>query len=359
MNFRLVAALICVGSALAQPGLLPTREAFAHYERVIQLMESTTAAVPGLARAAAPVLENTRQALLTLRSAANTQDGGLQYSLITNVRAYLALADATPKPYPFPQEGVRQFNELRAAYERAEAHFQALLLLKENLLRNPDRDNLKRYAELNSRVNPPQAGKTRVVFLGDSITDGWRLNEYFPDQDYINRGISGQITGQMLGRMQPDVISLKPSVMVLLAGTNDIARGVPLEAIQNNITMIAALAEAARIRPVLASVLPVHDYNKDQNPAWEVTKRRPMETIRALNQWLLAFCQQRKYRYLDYFSPMVDSSGFLQKDLADDGLHPNAAGYRIMAPLVAAAIGGATPTAPAPAPARERRRFPF
>jgi len=359
LNSRLFAALLYVGAAFAQPGLLPNREAFAHYERVIQLMESTTAAVPGLARAAAPVLENTKQALQTLRGAANPQDGGLQYTLITNVRAYLALADATPKPYPFPQEGTRQFNELRAAYERAEAHFQAVLLLKENLLRNPDRDNLKRYAEPNSRINPAQPGKTRVVFFGDSITDGWRLNEYFPDKDYINRGISGQTTGQMLGRMQQDVVNLKPAVMVLLAGTNDIARGISLDAIQYNITMIATLADAAKIKPVFASVLPVHDYNMAQNPAWEVTKRRPMETIRALNQWLLAFCQRRNYRYLDYFSSLVDSSGYLQKDLADDGLHPNAAGYRIMAPLVEAAIGGSAAKPPAPAPPKERRRFPF
>jgi len=359
LNSRLFAALLYVCAASAQPGLLPNRDALAHYDRIVQLMESTTAAVPGLARAGAPVVENTRQALQTLRAAANPQDGGLQYTLIANVRAYLALADAMPKPYPFPQEGVRQFNELRAAYERAESHFQALLLLKENLLRNPDRDNLKRYAEINNRENAPQPGKTRAVLLGDSITDGWRLNEYFPDKDYINRGISGQTTGQMLGRMQQDVINLKPAVMVLLAGTNDIARGVQLEAIQYNITMIAALAEAAKIKPIFASVLPVHDYNMAQNPAWEVTKRRPMETIRALNQWLLAFCQQRGHRYLDYFSSMVDSSGYLQKDLADDGLHPNSAGYRIMAPLVEAAIGGSARPAPAPAPAKERRRFPF
>lgn len=359
MNFRLLAVVLSVSAACAQPGLLPTRDAFAHYERVIQLMESTTAAVPGLARAAAPVLENTKQALETLRVAPNPQDGGLQYTLITNVRAYLALADATPKPYPFPQEGVRQFNELRAAYERAEAHFQALLILKENQLRNPDRDNLKRYAEPNSRVNPPQPGKTRVVFLGDSITDGWRLNEYFPDKDYINRGISGQTTGQMLGRMQQDVVDLKPAVMVLLAGTNDIARGIPLETIQDNITMIATLADAAKIKPIFASVLPVHDYHKAKNPAWEVTRRRPMETIRALNQWLLAFCQKRNYRYLDYFTAMVDSSGFLQQDLAEDGLHPNSAGYRVMAPLVEAAITGSAKPAAPPAPPKERRRFPF
>jgi lysophospholipase L1-like esterase len=152
-----------------------------------------------------------------------------------------------------------------------------------------------------------------VVFLGDSITDGWRLNEYFPDRDFVNRGIGGQITGQMLGRMKADVIDRQPAAVVVLAGVNDIARGAPIETIRNNLAMIADLAVAHRIKPVFASILPVHDY------------QRPMATIRALNEWLAAMCRQRGFVYLDYFPAMADAGGFLRAELADDGLHPNAA----------------------------------
>jgi lysophospholipase L1-like esterase len=355
---KLWVTLVVVAASYGQPGLMPEEEAFKHYDRMIQLMESTTVAVPGLVRAGAPVIENARQALVTMRGG-SPRDGSLHYSMLVNARAYLALADAMPKPFPFPQEALRQFAELRAATERAESHFEALLAFKEAQLREPDRDNLRRYAEANSRVGAPQAGKPRVVFLGDSITDAWRLNEYFPERDYINRGISGQITGQMLGRMQADVIALRPAAVVVLAGTNDIARGVSPETIQNNLTMIATLAEAAKIKVVLASILPVHDYNKDQNRAWERTSRRPPETIKALNQWIAGFCQRRGYRYLDYYSAMVDAQGMLQKELADDGLHPNGAGYRVMAPLVEQAITSLVGAAPEPVQKKERRRFPF
>jgi lysophospholipase L1-like esterase len=275
--------------------------------------------------------------------------------MLQHTRSFLSLADALPKPHPFPEAGRKQFTELRDALDRADAHFRALLDLKELQIRNPDRDALARYADANARTSPPQNGKTRVVFLGDSITDGWRLNEYFPGEDYINRGISGQITGQMLGRMQADVIAHEPNVMVLLAGTNDIARNVSVEAIRNNITMIADLAAAHRIKPVLASILPIHDYNKEQNPSFERSTQRPPQTIRALNEWLQGFCKERSYLYLDYFTATVDQSGFLKRDLADDGLHPNSAGYRVMAPLAADAIAKAVVQRPAPA-APERKR---
>jgi lysophospholipase L1-like esterase len=290
------------------------------------------------------------------RAPGGQQDGTLHYDFLTNVRGYLALADAVPKPHPFPQEGRRQFAELREAADRADAHFRALLGAKETQLRSGDRDNLKRYAEANLRANPPQPAKPRVVFLGDSITDGWRLNEYFPEADYINRGISGQITGQMLGRMMADVIALKPKAMVLLAGTNDIARGTDPQAIQGNIEMIADLAEKHGIKPVLASILPVHDYNKDQNPAWEVSRRRPPATILAVNAWIADFCRRRNFVHLNYFPALVDPAGALRKEFAEDGLHPNAAGYRAMAPLAQAAIEKALPAAPSPAaPARKKR----
>ncbi|MBK5293910.1 MAG: SGNH/GDSL hydrolase family protein [Acidobacteriia bacterium] len=354
-----VALLAAVGvwpAPAQQDALLPDSDAMALYSRLVQLMESTTTTVPGFARAGAPVIENTRQALGNLQAAASRQDGSLHYSFLNNVRAFLALADAMPKPYPFPEEARRQFRELRESAERADSHFAALLRLKETQLRSPDRDQLTRYQEANLKVPPPKPGRSRVVFFGDSITDGWPLNEYYPDKDYINRGISGQITSQMLARMQADVIALKPAAMVILAGTNDIARGVPVEAIQNNLIMITALAEAHKIRPVIATVLPTHDYNKGQNPAWEMTKRRPLDLIRKLNTWMVAFCQNHNYVCLDYFSSMLDVDGFLKKELADDGLHPNAAGYRVMAPLAQSALDKVLSPAE---PEKKKRRFPF
>jgi lysophospholipase L1-like esterase len=248
------------------------------------------------------------------------------------------LADLAPKPEPLSEQASQQLAEVRSNLSRIEAHFRALLDAKEMQLSNPDWVNLRRYDEANSRLGPPVPGRPRVVFLGDSITDGWRLNEYFQDRDFVNRGISGQITAQMLGRMKADVIDNKPVAMIVLAGTNDIARGVPLPAIENNLTMIADLAQTSGIRPLFASVLPVHDYNKDKNPAWETSKRRPPATIRALNQWLQSFCRTRGYIYVDYFTPLVDQAGFLKNELAEDGLHPNATGYRVMAPVALEAI---------------------
>jgi lysophospholipase L1-like esterase len=350
--------MLAAASCFAQQSaLLNTQETFALYERTTQLMESTAITVPGLVRAGAPVIENTKQSILTLRGAASPQDGALHLAVLVNVRAYLSLADALPKPFPYPEEGRRQFVELQSALDRAEANFRALLEAKERQLRNPDRDQLARYAEANTRLSLPSPGNPRVVFLGDSITDGWRLNEYFPERDFINRGISGQITGQMLGRMQADVIALKPAAVLILAGTNDIARDVAPQAIQYNLTMICDLADAHKIKVILASILPIHDYNKDKNPAWEVSKRRPMTSIKTMNDWIQQFCAKRQYLYLDYSSAMIDEKGYLKAELADDGLHPNSMGYRIMAPMALAAIEKATPRTPEEP--KKRRRFPF
>jgi lysophospholipase L1-like esterase len=270
------------------------------------------------------------------------------------VRAYLAVADATPKPFPFPAEGLRQFTELRESADRVEVWFRVLLEQKELQVRNPDRDNLRRYQEANERLAPPSPDKPRVVFFGDSITDGWRLNEYFEGRDFVNRGISGQVTGEMLGRMQSDVIALQPKAMIILAGTNDIARGTALPTIQKNLTSIAELAELHKIKPIFTSILPVSDYHKANNPRFEMTKGRPPEKILEMNKWLRAFCQRHSYTYVDYFAAMADAKGFLGADLADDGLHPNAKGYRVMAPLALAAIDNAV-KAPAPTPSKRRK----
>ena len=317
--------------------LLPSGEALALLKRISQLMESTTLATPGMVRAAAPLMENVRQALANI-AAGSAENTGQINIMLANVRAYLALADALPKQYPFAGEARRQMAELRDATARMDAHFQALLEYKEQQERSPDRDELERYAEANQRLGPPSTQSPRVVFLGDSITDGWRLEEYFAGRDFVNRGISAQITGEMLGRMMADVVDLKPRAVLILAGTNDIGRGVPLSTIRNNLTMIAELADRHQIQPLFASVLPVSDYHRNANPSFERTRTRPPAAIVALNTWLRQFCSQRGCGYVDYYSAMVDSAGFLQADLADDGLHPNGKGYRIMAPMALGAI---------------------
>jgi lysophospholipase L1-like esterase len=267
-----------------------------------------------------------------------------------NVRAYLELADAIPKPYPFPEAARQQLAEVRETSARLDAHFRALLDSKDTQLVAPDIDDLGRYADANRKLLPAQPGKLRVVFLGDSITDLWRLNEYFPDRDFVNRGISGQMASQMLGRMKADVIDLHPAAVVILAGTNDLAREIPLTAIEDDYLMLADLAGVAKIKVIFASVLPVSDVHKDVDPSYERTPSHPPLFIRALNDWLKALCTQRGYVYLDYYSALIDNTGQLDADLSDDGLHPNPKGYRVMAPLLTAAVNKATGTAAAAAP---------
>jgi len=200
-----------------------------------------------------------------------------------------------------------------------------------------DWPQLARYHEANEKLAPPAKGEDRVVFMGDSITDGWKLAEYFPGKPYVNRGISGQTTPQMLIRFRPDVIALKPSVVVILAGTNDIAGNtgpMAVEMIEDNYASMAELARANGIKVVFASVLPIHDYNPDRKQS----PRRPPEKILKLNEWLKSYCAANGHTYLDYFSRTVDDKGMLRAELANDGLHPNADGYKIMAPLAEAAI---------------------
>jgi lysophospholipase L1-like esterase len=161
----------------------------------------------------------------------------------------------------------------------------------------------------------------------------------------------------MLGRMQADVIALKPKAMIILAGTNDLARGTPVSTIEDNLTSIADLAEFHKIKPIFTSVLPISDYHKDVNPRFEVSKLRPPAKILELNAWLRDFCARRKFTYVDYFAALADSKGFLGAELADDGLHPNARGYRLMAPLALAAIDAAVkPPAPAAAPETGKKK---
>ena len=203
-----------------------------------------------------------------------------------------------------------------------------------------DWPNLARYHDDNAHLTPPAASENRVVFMGDSITDGWgrQYGQFFPGKPYVNRGISGQTTPQMLIRFRPDVIALKPKVVVFLAGTNDIAGNtgpMTLDAIEDNLTSMAELATANNIKVVLSSVMPVCDYIKPQ------TERRPPEKIIALNAWMKDYAARNGFVYLDYYSAMLDDKEMFRKELTYDGLHPNDAGYEVMAPLAEKAIAAA------------------
>lgn len=351
----ILAALLAVPAG-AQPEAKPPtdQQILPLYERCLQLIEAGGVASPELGRAGVPLAENMRMALESLKFLGVRQPQ-LHYRFLANLRAYLLLAESVPKPVNFPAMARQQLAELRDHSLSIEAYFLVQIERLENDLRQPDRDNLRRYRDANLSLGPPNAAQPRVVFLGDSITDMWRLNEYFPGRDFVNRGIGGQITGQMLGRFYADVIALKPAAVVILAGTNDIARGVAPETIQHHLTMMCELAGAHKIKVVLASILPVSDHHKDVNPAYEQTKRRPLPAILEMNRWIRSFCEQRGHVYLDYYPALAGPDGQLAPNLADDGLHPNAAGYRIMAPLALAAIEKAL----GPAKPAERRRRLF
>jgi len=203
---------------------------------------------------------------------------------------------------------------------------------------------LLRYHEANTRVRPSAKNEARVVFMGDSITDSWddpKYGGFFPGKPYLDRGISGQTTPQMLVRFRADVIALHPKVVVILAGTNDLAGNtgpMTLEAIEDNLVSMSELAKANHIRVLLASVLPISDYETRDGKPIIRTAQRPPEKIRALNEWMKQFVAENKLTYLDYYSAMIDAKGFLKEELSEDGLHPNAKGYAIMSPLAEQAI---------------------
>ena len=231
----------------------------------------------------------------------------------------------TPAPSPDPCA------DLKARAERAETRLK-------------DWPQLARYHDDNTKVGMPAKNDRRVVFMGDSITDSWdspNMGGFFPGKPYVNRGISGQTTPQMLIRFRPDVIDLKPKVVVILAGTNDLAGNTgpaTLEAIEANLISMAELARANGIRAVFASLLPVSDYElRDGEPIIQ-TARRPPEKILMLNNWMKEYAAKNHLVYLDYFAAMVDAKGFLKDELSNDGLHPNAEGYKVMNPLAEAAI---------------------
>ena len=223
-----------------------------------------------------------------------------------------------------------------------------------------DWNQLGRYHEDNQKLKhlPAQAG--RVVFMGDSITDFWKLDEYFPGKPYVDRGISGQTTTQMLVRMYPDVIELKPAAMMVLAGINDVSRNTgpsTAEIIEQNIMAMTELAQHHGIKVILCSLLPVSDYPylRQQSQGFQaqpsaagpgappfrrikMTEGHPPADILKLNAWLKEYAARVNAVYTDYFAALADDKGWLKDAYSADGLHPNAEGYKVIAPLAASAI---------------------
>jgi len=252
------------------------------------------------------------------------EDRSISQFIVVLLFSLSGLAQATLHPQPsIPSTGSPGLDEYRAS---------------RIAIYTDDFGELKRYREADAALPPPAAGENRVVFVGDSITDYWKLADYFPGKPYINRGIDGQSTPQMLVRFRQDVIDLHPAVLVVLAGTNDIA-GVTgptrNEDIEANYVSMAELARLHHIHVVFASLLPVNNYTDDAKESFAL---RPRERILALNTWLKDYCAKNGLEYLDYFSAMADHQGMLKRDLSDEGLHPNASGYKIMAPLAQKAI---------------------
>ena len=222
-----------------------------------------------------------------------------------------------------------------------------------------DWNQLGRYHAANEELKKQTPDPKRVVFMGDSITDFWNLAAYFPNKPYVNRGISGQTTAQMLVRMYPDVIDLKPAAVLIYAGTNDIAQNTGPETIamiEENLMAMTELAEKHGIKVILCSVTPVSDYTFAQPggrgapapPNTPPTRRiqttaHPPADILRVNAWLKNYAASVGAVYADYYSAVVDSTGMLKEGISDDGLHPNAQGYQLMVPVADAAIAKALP----------------
>jgi len=211
-----------------------------------------------------------------------------------------------------------------------------LSMLLSGIIQAQDWANTERFKNDNTTLGMPAQNENRIVFMGNSITEGWgnKCPEFFTGKPYINRGISGQTTPQMLVRFRPDVINLKPAVVVILAGTNDIAGNTgpsTLEMIADNIISMAELAKANGIKVILCSVLPAFDY------PWK-PGLNPAEKIAALNEMIKKYAAQNHIIYVDYYSAMVDERKGLKDAYTYDGVHPNVAGYKVMEPIVEQAI---------------------
>ncbi|MCX6225781.1 MAG: SGNH/GDSL hydrolase family protein [Bacteroidia bacterium] len=205
--------------------------------------------------------------------------------------------------------------------------------------KNPDWAGLNRFRDENAKLGLPAIGENRVVFMGNSITEAWETisPDFFAGKPYIDRGISGQTSPQMLLRFRADVIDLKPAVVLIMAGINDIAGNTgpsTLEMIEDNIISMAELAKANGIKPVLCSVMPAYDFPWNRGS-------KPAEKIVALNKLIRNYAEKNGIIYLDYYSSTVDSRKGLKSEYSEDGVHPNVAGYKVMAPLAEAAIAKA------------------
>lgn len=198
--------------------------------------------------------------------------------------------------------------------------------------------DLKRFRAADRRLGPPPPGIARVVFLGDSITEGWNLAQFFPGKPYVNRGISGQTTAQILLRFRQDVIGLHPQAVVILAGTNDLAGNAgpeSLSEIEGNLASMVQLGRANGIAVVLCSVLPTVRY------WWHPQVPDPAHRIAVLNRWIRAYAAKHHDVYVNYYAVMKNAAGGLKHSLSPDGVHPSPAGYAVMAPLAEAGIEAA------------------
>lgn len=339
--------LVVIGAATLAgevgPALLPEAQAIELCQRVMQLMDSSSTRIADLQVSTAALRAGAKNTVVSLEK--DPGNSSLNAQLSRQIRAFLAVVDATFKPFPLDPAFAKEVDELRASQNRFEAHLAALIASKEALLRSPDPDNVKRYAEENARILAPGVNP-RVVFMGDGTTELWRLNEYFTGRDFVNRGIGGQITSEMLGRIQTDVVKLNPRAVLILGGTDDIARGVPLDIIENNLIMMADLARVHQIRVLIATVL----------PAGENRTERPVHTIQQMNSWIEQFCRQTGARYVDYYSKLRTPAGYLKAEFSDDGVNPNSQGYRIMGPIALDAIESALGRTTTPVEAARHRR---
>jgi lysophospholipase L1-like esterase len=305
--------------------LLSPQETQIAATRILELMDSTAASVPGLDRATEALRQSAQLTAASLGK--SLRDEPLTLQLVNELRGYLALSDSIPGPAFYPPAASGQFLELRDEQQRLERHFQALLVRNQLDLHAHDADpnNLQRYGALNAKVTPATPSLPRFVFIGDSAIDSWRLNEYFAGNDFVNRGIAGQTTSQMLSRFLADVVALRPMAVFVLAGSNDLAAGMTLSSIADNLVMMGDVAKAHSVEPVFASLLPV---------SGDAAKVRTPDSIRKLNSWLRNFCIRENYVYVDYYTAMADSKGMMKAGLSDDGVNPNARGYRVMAPIL-------------------------
>jgi lysophospholipase L1-like esterase len=275
-------------------------------------------------------------------------DCAVATTLLASVLSPELTFSQAPSPGPSPAHAPAQVSGVQPSTPEEQAAYDHLTPYQKSLLDRTYNDwaYLAKYRDADKALPAPTAGETRVVFMGDSITEGWGQSgkaappdrpEFFPGKPYVNRGISGQTTPQMLVRFRQDVVALKPKAVVILAGINDIAENTgktTLEAIEDNFASMSEIAKANGIRVILCSILPASAF--PWHPGLE-----PAPQVKALNAWLKEYAVKNTLSYVDYYTPMANPEGGLQAELGYDGVHPNKAGYEIMAPLAESGIAEA------------------